>query len=99
MTCYVSSQVLNLLTQVSCLEAKNKCVCVCCVAFEDLSSNPGHCIMLMDVLLAKSSVALLPYRNALVSSLPRLLDQNVPRYCQDLAVRIWNKMNGIFPSR
>jgi len=68
-------------------------------AFEDLSSNPGRCIMLMDALLAKSSIDLLPYRNVLVASLPRLLDENVPRHCQDLVVRIWNKMNGIFPSR
>lgn len=75
------------------------CYYVAVVAFEELSSNPGHCIMLMDALLAKSSVDLLPYRNVLVSSLPRLLDENVPRHCQDLAVRIWNKMNGIFPSR
>jgi len=73
--------------------------CVYVAAFEELSSNAGHCIMLMDILLAKSSIDLLPYRNVLVSSLPRLLDDSVPRYCQDLAVRIWNKMNGVFPSR
>jgi len=72
---------------------------LCAVAFDELSSNPGRCIMLMDVLLAKSSIDLLPYRNVLVSSLPRLLEQHVPRHCQDLAVSIWNKMNGIFPSR
>jgi len=72
---------------------------LCAAAFEELSSNPGRCIMLMDVLLSKSSVNLLPYRNVLVSSLPCLLDNNVPRHCQDLAVLIWNKMNDIFPSR
>jgi len=55
--------------------------------------------MLLDALLAKTSVDLLLHRNVLVSSLSRLLDDCVPRHCQDLVVRIWNKMNGIFPSR
>lgn len=68
-------------------------------AFCQLPASSRHCASLLDQLITKSSVDLMPYRNVLVCNLARVLDSGVSRHCQDLVQRIWFKMNGLFSTK
>lgn len=68
-------------------------------AFCQLPASSSRCASLLDQLITKSSVDLMPYRNVLVGNLSRLLDSGVSRHCQDLVQRIWLKMNGLFSAK
>ncbi|EFA05171.1 integrator complex subunit 2 [Tribolium castaneum] len=68
-------------------------------AFNDLDTNPSKCAKLMQTLLKQQAIDIWPFAEIFTQFARKILNDNVPRYLQDLYRDVWLRFNTVLPRR
>lgn len=68
-------------------------------AFSDIENNPMKCAKLLQNLLKQEAIDIWPFVEIFAQHARNFLDDNVPRYLQDLYKDVWFRLNTVLPRR
>lgn len=68
-------------------------------AFQQLKENPSRCAKILQFLLKREPIDVWPFADVLVGYARSMLDEDVPRYLQDLYKDVWLRLNTVLPRK
>ncbi|XP_014216742.1 integrator complex subunit 2 [Copidosoma floridanum] len=66
-------------------------------AFDHVQSCPSRTAVLLRQLISMKPTDIWPYANTIVQFFKRVLDEQVPRYIQELYQQVWLRLNAVLP--
>lgn len=68
-------------------------------AFRHISEQPSHCARMLQLLLKQEPIDIWPFTHVFLEYVRDMLDENVPRYLQDLYKEVWFRLNTVLPRK
>lgn len=68
-------------------------------AFRQIHDQPSYCAKMLQLLLKQEPIDIWPFANVFMEYVRNMLDENVPRYLQDLYKEVWFRLNTVLPRK
>lgn len=68
-------------------------------AFKKITDQPSYCARMLQLLLKQEPIDIWPFANVFMEYVRNVLDENVPKYLQDLYKEVWFRLNTVLPRK
>lgn len=68
-------------------------------AFKQINDQPSCCAKMLQLLLKQEPIDIWPFANVFMEYVRNMLDENIPRYLQDLYKEVWFRLNTVLPRK
>lgn len=68
-------------------------------AFKLIIEQPSRCAKMLQLLLKQEPIDIWPFADVFMEYVRNMLDENVPRYLQDLYKEVWFRLNTVLPRK
>lgn len=68
-------------------------------AFQKITEQPSHCAKMLQLLLKQEPIDIWPFAHVFMEYVRIMLEENVPRYLQDLYREVWFRLNTVLPRK